>query len=272
MGLPDMVTEMRLAAEIGGLILKNMQRTGLARTHESGSDFVTEADLKSQDEIVKYLSDACSGIPIVAEEQDVPKIEGETFFLVDPLDGTWNYEAGSPDYGVIVGFVKNGRPQCGVIYEPARDRTIVVERGNGVWCNEQLQLLTPPLLRPFREAIIGTEIGWWCSDSFMREVLVPLTTTSRCQGLTSVLSAAASTVKLILGEIAGYVNCSHAKCWDFIVAALAMEEWGGAAAAPDGSPLHWDKIPMQGVFAPHRAVADQLLALTKNWKPRESFV
>ena len=84
---------------------------------------VTAADREAEAVLHEALSRLAPGVPVIAEESaaegKVPAI-GDTFFLVDPLDGTKEFIANRDEFTVNVGLVVNGRPRFGMIYAPAR--------------------------------------------------------------------------------------------------------------------------------------------------------
>jgi len=89
---------------------------------EDGSP-VTKADQASENIIIPALQSLTPNIPVIAEEQaeagDAPDVRNvDTFWLVDPLDGTKEFIKGSPDYTVNIGLVHKGTPVMGVVYIP----------------------------------------------------------------------------------------------------------------------------------------------------------
>jgi myo-inositol-1(or 4)-monophosphatase len=55
--------------------------------------------------------------------------------VVDPLDGTREFVKGIPEFCVSIGFVENGRPVAGGIYNPATDETFLGSIESGVTYN-----------------------------------------------------------------------------------------------------------------------------------------
>jgi myo-inositol-1(or 4)-monophosphatase len=249
---------MKGVAYEAGRLLRSMQSTGLDRDMKGSHDFSTAADLASQRLIREKLSSVFPDVAIVAEEDDEHVLK-QTCFIVDPLDATYNYSVGGSDWGVVIGLLTYGNPVRAVLYQPNADLIVEVAQGGGVLMNGVP--CVPPLERPLKESIIGTEIVWSNPEGFIDHVIKPLQ--KQCLGLVCPLSASAGVVKLLRGEIAAYVNLTHGKVWDFVVHALAMEEWGGVALAPNGMPLQWDSLPMRGVFSPHQKLAEALLTLTR---------
>ncbi|MFE9250760.1 inositol monophosphatase family protein [Streptomyces sp. NPDC007088] len=95
-----------------------------------GREVVTELDLTLQDRLTAELSCAFPGIPVIAEEglAEIPQLPDECL-LVDPLDGTAPFLAGSSDYAIAVCLVRDGIPAEGVIDLPAHDLRISAAPG-----------------------------------------------------------------------------------------------------------------------------------------------
>lgn len=83
---------------------------------------VTAADETSETVIGQGLSRLAPSLPIVSEEQahhPAAGKGGDSYFLVDPLDGTREFIAGSDEYVVNIAVVSRGAPLVGVIAAPA---------------------------------------------------------------------------------------------------------------------------------------------------------
>jgi 3'(2'), 5'-bisphosphate nucleotidase len=83
---------------------------------------VTEADHAAEAVIRAGLAALPAPLPIISEEQpehERPAVRSESYFLVDPLDGTREYVAGRDEYTVNIGLVSAGAPILGIITAPA---------------------------------------------------------------------------------------------------------------------------------------------------------
>jgi len=83
---------------------------------------VTEADFAAERVIVKMLTEACPGIPIVSEEtapEDGFKPPAARFWCVDPLDGTKEFIAKNGEFAVCICLIEDERPVLGVVHGPA---------------------------------------------------------------------------------------------------------------------------------------------------------
>jgi myo-inositol-1(or 4)-monophosphatase len=132
-------------AEEAGRLLHAMQRdldVGAAglRTEEKGrADLVTDADRASERLVRARLEAMFPGASMLLEEggrAEIPRVDqraGEDFsrltLVVDPLDGTTNFAAGMPHYGVSIAALDDDGPRAGAVYDPARRELFLAERG-----------------------------------------------------------------------------------------------------------------------------------------------
>ena len=96
---------------------------------------LTEADRSSHREILTRLADGSGDLPIISEEGDHSEFRlrsrWDQLWLVDPLDGTKEFIAGSGDFTVNIALVRGGVPVLGVVYVPAVDVLYAGRAGAG---------------------------------------------------------------------------------------------------------------------------------------------
>ena len=119
--MPDIQS---IATQAGQSTLAFFQDERTKVQHKNDGSPVTLADQASEDIIIPALQSLTPHIPVIAEEQaeagNAPDVRHhDTFWLVDPLDGTKEFIKGSPDYTVNIGLVHDGKPILGVVYIPA---------------------------------------------------------------------------------------------------------------------------------------------------------
>ena len=124
------------AAREAGDAIRAIVREGFAVERKADDSPVTRADRAAEAVILAALSAHAPDIPVVAEEQveagHVPD-HGDTFFLVDPLDGTKEFVRGGEDYTVNIGLIEGGVPSLGIVHVPASRCTYVGVAGLGAW-------------------------------------------------------------------------------------------------------------------------------------------
>ena len=103
-----------------------IQRCGAASLrHKADGSPVTAADQAAEAVILQDLRRLAPGIPIVSEERSAQEqasaSQAETYFLVDPLDGTREFIAGRDEFTVNIALINLGTPLIGIIAAPAAD-------------------------------------------------------------------------------------------------------------------------------------------------------
>jgi myo-inositol-1(or 4)-monophosphatase len=125
-----------LAQEAGRLTLEGFGQCGrLAKDTADGYDIATEYDFRTED-LVKERLDRAFGEPVLGEEDGLvgdPQLARQDLWIVDPIDGTFNYQRGLPYYGVSIAFCQAGIPVCGAIYLPALDELFYATKGGGAF-------------------------------------------------------------------------------------------------------------------------------------------
>jgi myo-inositol-1(or 4)-monophosphatase len=262
---PELTTMIQAAKEAGALLVER-QTQSLPLILKGEDDFATQADEDAQKVIVDILRAAFPDIPIVAEEQNNPVIDSPTYFTVDPLDNTKPYKAGFPrGWGSIIGYVKDTRVQAGVVCLPLENELWVAERDKGCFLNGQSRKLN--YTTSLRRAVIGIEMGPWLDEHCYETVVKPLTNAS------GMLKSCESVVGVdaIRGQLGLWIFVrGDAKkaggIWDFTAPTLLIEEAGGIACTPQGTPLTFDRIDMNGiVYAASKEILSEALPLMKNW-------
>lgn len=106
----------------------------------NNKDFVTVADIKSQDIISGRLRQAFPDVPVISEEDSeaVRSLLGDsnfTGFVIDPIDGTYNFKRDMRESAVSIGYIESGKAKVGVIYDPYKDEVFSAIKGEGAYRN-----------------------------------------------------------------------------------------------------------------------------------------
>ncbi|MHC9292837.1 inositol monophosphatase family protein [Mycobacterium sp. LTG2003] len=84
---------------------------------KQGNDFATEVDLAIERQVVRALTEA-TGIGVHGEEFGGEPIDSSLVWVLDPIDGTFNYAAGSPMAAILLGLLADGEPVAGLTWLP----------------------------------------------------------------------------------------------------------------------------------------------------------
>lgn len=110
-----------LASQAAAAILA-ITDPALTRRDKPDRSPATDADEAAEAVILRGLTTLMPGVPVVSEEaaaHNAPPPPGESFILVDPLDGTRELIAGETEFTVNIAVISGGAPVIGVIAAPA---------------------------------------------------------------------------------------------------------------------------------------------------------
>ena len=127
---------------------------------KKGDDFATEVDLAIERQVVAALV-AATGIEAHGEEFGGAAVDSPWVWVLDPIDGTFNYAAGSPMASILLALLHDGDPVAGLTWLPFMNERYAAVSGGPVLKNGVPQ---PPLAHgELTESIIG--VGTFNADS-----------------------------------------------------------------------------------------------------------
>ena len=240
-----------------GTVLRRWHRTSCPHvTKEDGSPS-SAADIEAEALILQALSARFPGIGIVAEESSRDQPAGDLFFLVDPLDGTRDFLAGTPDYSVNIALVAEGRPVAAALAAPGLDRVWLSGRDA---YEAPIVEGRPGAARPVRTRE-APEAGLVALGS--RRHGDP--DTAACLASLPILEVRTSGSALKFGLLASgeadvYVRCGPTMEWDTAAGDAILTAAGGCVVVPDGGRIRYGRVDdgyRNGAFA---ALGDPALA------------
>ena len=230
---------------IGALIVEVSERVIVPRfralaagdvSDKGPDDVVTVADTEAEELITAQLLATCPGVPVIGEEAVAadPRLvenldELATYWLLDPLDGTANFVAGDPAFGVMLALVHRRETVASWILLPVPDRLYVAELGSGAFVDGER---VPP--RPLRPP---GAMRAWLSTRYLPSPWSQIVARnqSRFAEVSSGPGSAASAYTGILDGDAEVGLLWRTQPWDHAPGALLLREAGGAARRFDGS-------------------------------------
>lgn len=101
---------------------------------KKGNDFATEVDLAIEREVVEALT-AATGIEVHGEEFGGADVDSPLVWVLDPVDGTFNYAAGLPLAAILLGLMRDGEPVAGLTWLPFTNERFTGVVGGSLRCN-----------------------------------------------------------------------------------------------------------------------------------------
>lgn len=253
----DLGEVVALVEQVARQVHRPLFRTGVEQQEKAPGELVSRVDREAEALLTAGLLVLTPGAVVVGEEAVsadpslLHALQGTApVWLVDPLDGTSAYLAGSPDHAVMVALVDRGETVAAVVHLPEHGRTYAAERGSGTWRDGTR--VRPSTGDPLRGAVLRRfldeptraavdENAWRFGD---------LTPHSTCAGV--------EYARLLDGQ-ADFVLFWRTLPWDHAPGALLIAEAGGAALRPDRTPYRPDD-DLVGLLAVSAApIAHQVL-------------
>lgn len=225
--LPTWLSQAGMIARKSGEVLKRfLGKIEFVKEKEFPGDLATEADQKSEEEIVKWINELFPTHEILAEESAHKGIAGKSDYLwvCDPLDGTTNYTHMYPMFSVSIGLVYKGEPILGVVYNPLTDQLFEAAKGLGASMNgNRLRVSKIPDLS---HSLLATGFAYDRNSTPDNNYTQFCKMTSLSQGVRRGGSAALDLAHVASGCLDGFWE-RGLKPWDMAAGIVIVQEAGG---------------------------------------------
>ena len=198
-----------------------------------GRSPVSAADFAANDILKKELLSARPNYGWLSEEtdDDAGRLDCETVFVIDPIDGTRAFIAGKDIWCVSAAVVHRGRPVAGVLYAPSLDELFTAAfDGPALKNGKPIAATGPDTTRPMRVAAaedMAREIDRRMAGGVNRIAHVP--------------SLAYRLAMVADGRIDATLVKRNSHDWDLAAADLILSRAGGGLVTLDGEPLAYNR-------------------------------
>ncbi|MBO0676361.1 inositol monophosphatase [Mycolicibacterium sp. S2-37] len=234
---------------------------------KKGNDFATEVDLSIERQVTEALT-AQTGIGVHGEEYGGEDIAAPLVWVLDPIDGTFNYAAGLPTAAILLGLLRDGEPVAGLTWLPFTDQRYTAVVGNPLYANGVGQ---PPLhTGPLSECVVGT--GTFNIDSRGRfpgrwRVAVLEHLSRKCNRLRMHGATGVDLAYVAAGILGGAISFGH-HIWDHAAGVALVRAAGGVVTDLAGD--QWTPASKSVLAASPQVHAD-LLDLVLAAGPPENY-
>lgn len=220
----------------GKILLRYFGKVTNPREKENASSVVCDADLAAEAAILKLLRRRFPADNIIAEESGRIWRGSDYTWVIDPLDGTSNFVAGLPWFGVQIGILRGGETFLAGMYLPVDDVLYFAAQGKGTYRNgSEVRVTEDQNLRRVLCAF-GFDPQPERRTRRMVELLFRVAQAVRNTRTTNSLVDFCYTVD---GRFGVCMNMKT-KIWDIVPVSLILPEAGGAFSDLAGSPIEFD--------------------------------
>lgn len=219
-----------VAREAGTILCEEFAHTPEI-SYKGDVDIVTQADKRSEQRIVRRLTELFPEHSIAAEEGTGREQESEFRWHVDPLDGTTNFAHGYPCFCVSIALAQHDTPLAAVVFNPFYGELFAAAQGQGATLNgkpihvSKAETLATSLLCtgfPVQNRQLSTNLQFY--GEF----------TMRSHGVRRDGSAALDLAYVAAGRFDGFWEFGLKK-WDTAAGVLLIEEAGGKVSDFNGA-------------------------------------
>ena len=220
-----------IAEEAGQAILQIYQQDDFEVQIKSDLSPLTQADLASHNIINQALKKLTPEIPILSEEGEKLEVDVETFWCVDPLDGTKEFIKRNGEFTVNIALIGHHQPVMGVIHIPVANETFMGMKGCGAikikddrthqLLKQQNEIRQPPIF-----AVSRSHLNQATQDFIQHHQAKTI--------------AAGSSIKLTMiaeGLADAYPRFGPTSLWDMAAGHAILKETGGEIFTLDDQPL-----------------------------------
>ncbi len=196
-------------------------------------DFVTVADEASEKKFSELLPELLPGSLVVGEEavaKDLSVLErlkgDRPVWVIDPIDGTYNFAHGRSKFGILVSLVHKGVTEYGWAFDAPGNRMAVAKRGGGAFMDgEALKIADTKTEMSMLTGQGGGAQAWHFEP-----------VASLFHKIVNVRCSLHDGLSFITGEADFVVHVNKVTPWDHSAVCLLAQEAGGYVALNNGAP------------------------------------
>ncbi len=226
-----LLTEAALAA--GRTAMTFFRQDPQVSWKNEGRSPVTEADFAANNILSERLRTARPDYGWLSEESDddASRLDRETVFVIDPIDGTRAFISGDPVWVVSAAVVHRGRPVAGVLYAPVREELFAAAAHGAALKNGAPITIAAPQPDAAIRIACGKDMLGCFGDGFA----------DRLERASHVPSLAYRLAMVADGRLDATLVKPNAHDWDLAAAELILERAGGLLRDGAGAPLAYNR-------------------------------
>ena len=189
---------------------------------EDPNQVLTKADIEVGKFLINQIEKYFPNYNIIDEEAGVIDKKSAYTWVTDPIDGTSNFAAGSPLYGVMIGLLKKDASIAGGVALPAFSEIYSAEKGKGAYCNNKKIAVTKEANLKSVLVSYGVDANTKNPELTREEARLFGEITLACRNI-RISNSCFDTMMLAKGSYGGWLNNSS-KIWDNVAQQIIIEE------------------------------------------------
>ncbi len=215
-----------------------LRKIGLKKEIKSDNTPVTNADIEVNEILIKKIKSLTPDIPIVSEESESHKLSLnlKKFWLIDPIDGTYDYVNNRDEFTLNAALIINKKPELGIVYAPAKKR-LFYSYGEGYSFEISGQKKTKLLCKKQTKS---NQIKAVTYSQNLKPIIADL---HNKFGVTEYIKMKSSLKFCVIatGEFDFYVSEPRASEWDIAAGHAILKNAGGIITDFEGNDINYGK-------------------------------
>ena len=245
---PNLNVMVEAVRKAGHSLVRDFGEISSLQVSQKGpGDFVSNADLMAEKNLITYLKEARPDYAFLSEEcgELKPEHDSHMRWVIDPIDGTTNFLHAIPVFALSVALFDGQEVIAGVIYNPITNELYYAEKGRGAF------LMTPGGNKRLRVsgrsqlsyALLGSNAFGYPKSRDTIAKFSDSVASTRFNGCTTLSLAAVAA-----GQTDAYIACRF-KLWDIAAGYLLIKEAGGYVSDFQEKRDLWDILKSQTIVA-----------------------
>jgi myo-inositol-1(or 4)-monophosphatase len=210
-------------------------------------DVVTQFDKKAEEIIISSIRTHFPNHSFVGEEGGTQgSLEAPVIWVIDPIDGTWNFSRQIPAFAISIAAFIDKKPALAICLDPIANELFIGKLGGGAAMNG----------RP----LVVSSIATLTSAGISLGGCVGMSNICHISQIRRTGSAVLDLCYVAKGALDGYIEW-ELNLWDFAAASLLVEEAGGKVTTLKGNPITIDFGKTSSIVASNGKIHEDLI----NW-------
>ncbi len=221
-----------------GKVSLQLREKGLIKKIKPDKTPVSNGDLEVNKIITKKIFDLTPSIPIISEETTENKLikDLKNFWLIDPIDGTYDYINNLDEFTINAGLIIEKRPAAGLIYAPAKKRMFFSYGENNAFELINGNKIKLDSAKKFNK----DEIKFVSYSNTIKPEIIKIHNKLNVKKFVRMKSSLKFCV-IAAGEYDGYVAEPRACEWDIAAGHAILKHAGGYISDFDGNEILYGK-------------------------------
>jgi len=232
-----------IARDAGAAIL-TIYNEGYSVEHKADNSPLTDADLASHKLILKALTELTPNIPILSEESEKPPFaerkKWQTYWLVDPLDGTREFVKGNGEFTVNIALIHQHQSIIGVINVPVLDIDYYAWKDGNCYKSKHKKQATKIMVKKLDNKKLTVAGSRSHGSELMQQYMAKLNADNNAKIETLGMGSSLKFCLVAEGRADLYPRLGPTSEWDSAAAHCIVEQAGGHLTKTDMSPLEYN--------------------------------